>query len=226
MSFFGQILAVTRKDLLVELRSPVRIIGVFFFALALLLIVALASTGGVEELRHWAAGAMWVGLLLGSTRALDQSLTAEKENGSLEGMVLWPVDPIAMYYGKALANTLVLAVVAVALCPLVIAIFDAPIRGSLPTYFALLLLGCAALAASGTVYASITTQVRGSSALLPVLLFPVVAPAFLAAARGTAFVLEGDPMGQSRVALGLLLAFNLLHWSLSGVLFTWLVEDG
>ena len=50
--------------------------------------------------------------------------------------------------------------------------------------------------------------------------------ALLAAARGTTVVLEGDPMLQGGAWLGLLLAFNAIHWSLSGLLFGRVLEDG
>jgi heme exporter protein B len=119
----------------------------------------------------------------------------------------------------------VLVLVAVALTPLVIALFDAPITGSLPQYAAFVVLGCAAIAAPGTLYALITAQARAASVLLPVLLFPLVVPAMLAASRGTAVVFEGDPMNQAASWLGLLLAFNAIHWSLSGVLFGRILED-
>jgi len=62
--------------------------------------------------------------------------------------------------------------------------------------------------------------------LLPLLLFPLVVPALLAAARGTTVVLEGDPMLQGNAWLGLLVAFNAIHWSLSGLFFGRVLEDG
>ena len=61
--------------------------------------------------------------------------------------------------------------------------------------------------------------------LLPLLLFPLVVPALMAAARGTTVVLEGDPMGQSPGWLGVLVLFNAIHWSISGVLFRFVVEE-
>lgn len=225
MSFLRQVAAVAWKDLLVEWRAPLRASGVFFFALALLLLAAFATGPGATMLRKQAGGTMWIGLLLASTRSLDQSFRVEMEQGALEGMVLWPVDPRAIYYGKAIANTVVLFLVAAALVPLLIAIYDAPIHGSVPQFVAFLLLGAAALAAPGTLYALLAAQARGASVLLPVLMFPLVVPAVVAASRGTALVMEGDPMNQAPSWLGLLLAFDAIHWSLSGVLFGRVIED-
>jgi heme exporter protein B len=220
-----QVAGVLMKDMLVELRSPVRVSGLFFYAFALLLMVAFASNT-TDIMRKQAGGILWIGMLLASTRSFDQSFGAELEEGALEGLVLWPVSPIALYYGKALANAVVLAVVATGLLPLVIALYDVNVRGDPAVLGLTLLLGAGALAAPGTLLAAITGQARGASVLLPLLLFPTVVPAVLAASRATTLVMEGDPMGQSPAWLWVLGALNLLHWTVGGLLFRWVVEDG
>ncbi len=96
MALLKQVFAVMRKDLLVEWRSPARLSAVFVFALAVLLLVAFASGPSVQTLRRLAGGTLWLGLLLASTRSLDQSFTIELAHGALEGLVLWPVDAIAI----------------------------------------------------------------------------------------------------------------------------------
>lgn len=225
-SWLGQILAVAQKDLAVEWRARTRISGVFFFALALLVLIAYAVGPDTNVLREQAGGYLWIAVFLASTRALDQSMTIELENGSLEGMVLWPVSPIAVFYGKALATTALLLGVTAALWPLTVALFDVHVAGNpllLPVWA---LLGCAALAAPGTLYATMTSQARGASVLLPILLFPLVVPAMIAVTRGTVLLLEGDPMLQGSSWMGLLGAFDALHWSLSGLLYSKLVDDG
>jgi len=225
MSWFRQLGAVIAKDVLVELRSPTRVSGLFFYGLALLLLVAFASNT-TDIMRKQAGGILWIGMLLASTRSFDQSFGAEFEEGAMEGLVLWPVHPVALYYGKAISNSFILVVVAAALMPLLVALYDVSIRGDIGALALNLLLGCTALAAPGTLLALITTQARGASVLLPLLLFPTVVPAVLAASRATTLIIEGDPMGQVGAWLWVLAAINLLHWSISGVLFAKAVEDG
>lgn len=220
-----QVWAVLCKDLLIEWRSPVRLSGLFFFGLALLLMVAFASNT-TDVMRRQAGGMLWLGLLLASTRSFDQSYAAELENGALEGLVLFPVHPVAIYYGKALANAVVLAIVALLLLPLDIALYDVAVRGDVGRLLATLLLGCAGLAAPGTLLTLITSQARGASILLPLLLFPSVVPTVLAASRTTTLVMEGDPMGQSTAWLAILGTITLLHWAFAGLLFAKAVEDG
>ncbi|MBW2258501.1 MAG: cytochrome c biogenesis protein CcsA [Deltaproteobacteria bacterium] len=104
MSWIRQLGAVIAKDVLVELRSPTRVSGLFFYGLALLLLVAFASNT-TDIMRKQAGGILWIGMLLASTRSFDQSFGAEFEEGAMEGLVLWPVHPVALYYGKAISNS-------------------------------------------------------------------------------------------------------------------------
>ena len=88
-----------------------------------------------------------------------------------------------------------------------------------------ILLGTAGLSAPGTLYAAMTAQARARQTLLPLLLFPLVVPVLLAAVKATSLLILGDPMGQVRPWVTLLVAFDLIHWSLCGLLFDRVVED-
>jgi heme exporter protein B len=219
-----QTLMMFRKELLTEWRQRSRVFGVFFFSFAIVLMVAFASPSE-SALSDMAGGTLWLGLMLASSRSLDQSYMTEHEHGAMTGLLLWPVDPRAIYIGKALANTVVLVVVAVGLLPLLIAVYNAEVRGDLVQLAGLVVLGCAALAAPGTLYGLITSQAKGSSVLLPLLLFPLVVPALLGAAKGTSLLFQGDPMNEVASWMKLLALFNALHWSLSALLYERLLED-
>lgn len=224
MKTLRQTAQMLRKELLTEWRQRSRVSGIFWFALATVLMVAFATPESTI-LPRIAGGTLWLGLLLASTRSLDQSYAVEHEHGAMEGLLLWPVEPVAVFYGKALANTAVLVGVAIALLPLLVGIYDAPIHGSLGQLLLTVILGCGALAAPGTLYGLITSQARGSSVLLPLLLFPLVVPALLAVSNATTKIFEGDPMAQAPSWIALVAAFDAVHWSLSAVLYGRILED-
>jgi heme exporter protein B len=56
------------------------------------------------------------------------------------------------------------------------------------------------------------------------MLFPLVVPVVVAAVKTTSLVMLGDPMNQAGSWLVLLGCFNLIYWSLCGVLFGRVVE--
>jgi len=216
--------AALRKELLLQWRSRGQIMAVFIFGATTLLLFSFGIGPNAEMLRTFSSGFLWLGLLLSSTLTLSESFHAEMENRALEGLLLLPSDPRALYYGKALANWLQLALLGCALVPVMIVLYDAGTTDLLRLLL-VILLGTAGLSAPGTLYAAMTAQVRAKQTLLPLLLFPLIVPALLASVKATSLVILGDPMQQSRSWIALLGAFDLIYWSLCGLLYGRVVEE-
>lgn len=218
------LVAALRKEALLQWRSRAQLLAVFVFGASALLLFSFAVGPNAALLRENAAGFLWLGLLLSSTLTLAESYQAEMEQRALEGLLLLPASPPALFYGKALSNWLQLTLLGAGLIPLMVVLYDAP----LPRPFSLLAviaLGSAGLSAPGTLYAAMTHQARARQTLLPLLLFPLVVPVLIAAVKATSLLLTGDPMGQLRPWASLLVCFDAIHWSLCGLLFGRVVED-
>jgi heme exporter protein B len=218
------LLAALRKEALIQWRTRAQLLAIFVFGATALLLFSFAIGPNSEALRLHAAGFLWMGLLLSSTLALAESFQAEMEQRALEGLLLLPVDARAIYYGKAVSNWAQLTLLGVGLVPLMVVLYDAPLPRPL-ALLAIIALGAAGLSAPGTLYAAMTSQARARQTLLPLLLFPLVVPVLLSAVKATSLTLLGDPMGQSRSWVFLLVAFDAIHWSLCGLLFDRVVED-
>jgi heme exporter protein B len=218
------LMAALRKELFLQWRTRSQFIAVFVFGAAALLLFSFAIGPNALALRTFSAGFLWLGLLLSSTLTLAESFHAEMENRALEGLLLLPSDPRALYYAKAIANWLQLAVLGIALVPVTVVLYDAGTT-ELPKLLLVILLGTAGLSAPGTLYAAMTAQLKAKQTLLPLLLFPLIVPALLASVKATSYVILGDPMGQTRSWLLLLAAFDLIYWSLCGMLYERVIED-
>ena len=218
------LLAALRKDLLLQWRGRAQVIAIFAFGAAALLLFSFAIGPDSAALREHAAGFLWLGLLLASTLALAESFEREMEEQALEGLLLLPASTRGLYYGKAIANWAHLALLGVALVPVMVVLYDAGTL-RLISLVGVILLGTAGLSAPGTLYAAMTSQTRARQTLLPLLLFPLVVPVLLAAVKATSLLILGDPMGQLRPWTTLLAAFGVIHWSLGGLLFGRVVED-
>jgi len=219
-----QWLAALRKDLLLQWRTRAQVMAIFVFGASALLLFSFAIGPNAEALRQHAAGFLWLALMLASTLTLAESFQSEMEERAFEGLLLLPASARALYYGKAVANWIQLALVGVGLIPVMVILYDA----ATPRLLALLgiiILGSAGLSAPGTLYAAMTSQARAKQTLLPLLLFPLVVPVLLSAVKATSLLILGDPMGQLRPWAVLLICFDLIHWSLCGLLFDRVVED-
>jgi heme exporter protein B len=216
--------AALRKELLLQWRTRGQMMAVFVFGATSLLLFSFAIGPNAQMLRTFSAGFLWLGLLLSSTLTLAESFHGEMENRALEGLLLLPSDPRALYYGKAIANWIQLTLLGCALVPVMVILYDAGTL-ELPKLLVIIMLGAAGLSAPGTLYAGMTSQVKSKQMLLPLLLFPLIVPALLASVNATSLVILGDPMGQANAWIALLAAFDLIYWSLCGLLFGRVVED-
>jgi heme exporter protein B len=219
-------LSIVRKDLLLEWRGRSRFVSVLLFGVVTLLLFSFAVGPDSVALRSAASGFLVLALLLSSTLGLSESFRLEQEDRALEGLLLLPVDPVAIFYGKAMGSTLLLLILAPVLVPIALVLYSVDM--SLASVGRLLLvwfLTSAGLSAPGTLYAAMTSRLRSQDVVLPVLLFPLVVPVLLGSVKAMALALEGDPMEQMRSWILLLAGFDVIYWSLCGVLFPFAIEE-
>ena len=162
--------------------------------------------------------------LLASTLLFGQMFRVETEDEALEMLMMLPISPRALFYGKALAATVLLGSLAVVLAPVGLVLFGVGLVesvGSLVLVVALFVLG---LAAPGTLYSALTARAPAQEIVLPLLYFPLLLPALLAGSRALTLVLTGDVMTQVPSWCYLLACFDLLYWVVCGLLFGRVVE--
>lgn len=219
MSPLRQVLEILRKDLLIEWKARTRGVALACFMVTVLLIFSFAVGPDTATLQAHAGAYLWLSLLFSSTLLLAQSFQVEVESGALETVMLAPTRAPAVFFGKALANLFQLILLAICAAPAVVALFDGRIEESPGYLAATVVLGAAGLAAPGTLYAALTARLGSRQLLLPLMLFPLVVPCLLASVKATTLVMLGDPMVQIPSWLQVLAAFDLLYWSVCGVLF-------
>ena len=119
-----QLIASLRKELLLQWRTKAQFAAIFVFGAASLLLFSFAIGPNAEALRRHSAGFLWLALLLSSTLTLAESFQVETEQNALEGQMLLPTDARAIYYGKAIANWLQLAMIGVSLVPVMVVLYN------------------------------------------------------------------------------------------------------
>lgn len=219
-----QVLSTLKKDFLLQWRTRGQFLAIFVFGATALLLFSFAIGPNAEALRLHAPGFLWLALLLSSTLTLSESFQIEMEQQALEGLLLLPTGQRALYYGKAVANWAQLSILGIALLPIMVVLYDAEIP-RVGALIGIVFLGAAGLSAPGTLYAAMASQARAKQTLLPLLLFPLVVPVLLASVKASSLLLAGDPMNQLSSWATLLISFDLIYWSLCGLLFDRIVED-
>lgn len=216
---------IVRKDLAIERRTGEMASSMFL--LALLVILVFAFTLEPERLvaAEFLAGLCWTTLLVAGTLALNRSFVLEREAGGLTGLTLAPIDRGAIYLGKAIGNFLLLLVAGVVLFPLIALLLGT--RGLAPGWMlpVVVVLGVAGIAAIGTLCAAIASRTRAREVLLPILMFPLLAPLLIAATRTTAGALVGQGWTDMQSWLLMLLGFDIVFTTAGWLSFDYILED-
>ncbi len=214
---------VCRKDLTVERRARITVGQVVPLTLITLVVIAFAFDANATLLIGSSGGVLWIATLFGGLMLIGRSFNTELHGGNLDGLRLSGIAPPAVFVGKAIALALQLLLVVVVLTGGLVVLYEARISqwGLLAVT---LLAGCAALAASGTIYGAMTVSTAAADTLLPLLLIPVVAPVLLAGARALDVAL-GVNTGSGFGWAALLAIVAAIYTTVGLVAFGPLLED-
>jgi len=223
VSIWQQIAAILWRDLAIEIRTKETLSTMLLFALIVLVIFNFAFQLRMDNIKEAAPGVLWVGFTFAGILGLGRSLSRDQEQGTLEGLMLSPVDGGTIYLGKMLANLTIMVAVEAVMLPLFVALFDLSLA-----YWPLVLilpLGTVGFVAMGTLIAAMAVNTRAREALLPVLLFPAVVPMLLAAVKATGQVLDGQGWGGIGHWIRLLIAYDVIALVLAYLTFDYVVEQ-
>lgn len=223
MSFLRKVLAVLVKDVRAEIRTKDIFSAMFVFALLSVVIFQFAFDLRVDNVVQVVPGVLWVSITFAGILGLNRSFVLEKDKGSLEGLLLTPVDRGAIYLGKMLANLVFISVVEVFIIPLSSIFFNVPLW--MPQILLAVALGTVGFAAVGTVFSAMSVNTRAREVLLPILLLPVIVPVLIAGVRVTGGILDGETLSELSNWLQLLIVFDVLYLAASFLTFDFVVEE-
>ncbi len=214
-----QSLFVAAKDLRAEIRTKEAINASLAFAVVILLLFSFAFDPSEDQLRVLSGGLLWIVFAFAGTLVLNRSFARELPNDCLDALVAAPVPCSALFLGKALANfVLVLAVELVSL--LVFGIFY-NVRWYLQFWplLLVLVLGTWGLTVIGTIFSALTVNIRLRELMLPLLVYPMLIPALMAAMQLSTQLVNGQPLSADvAVWLKMLVGFDVIYTALSLVL--------
>ena len=218
-----QMAVVFRNDIRLELRTREFIPALTVLSLLMVIAFSLAFVVPAEDVPAVAAGVFWASLIFGTLVGGSRSFRAERDEGTMEALVLSPVLRAAIYLAKASVNFIFLTVVGLLTLVSVAVLFDVGlIRWEM---FGLLLLGAAAFSSTGSLYGAVTTNMRARELLIPVLLLPVALPILIAGVAATLAILDATSNASQLPWFGLLAGFCAIFASMGAILFDYVLGE-
>src|SRR6202158_1513900 len=120
-------LAVARKDLRSEGRTRELVPALGQFVVLALVIANFGFQIDSRNAATIAPGVLWLALVFAGLVAFGRAFAAEREQSSLEAMLLTPASPAAIFAGKALAAGLLLVLCEAVLLPALALFFGTPL---------------------------------------------------------------------------------------------------
>jgi heme exporter protein B len=212
MTYFGDVAALARKDILLELRSRDTLPAMLLFVVSTLVVFHFALPSDSSDLA--AGGLLWVAIVFTALLGLTRAFAAEREQRLLDGLVLAPCDRSAIWLAKG-ASVMAFLLLAEAVALPVFALFFAPVDATL---VAAVLLADIGIAAVGTLLAAMAAASRARELLLPLLFLPLAIPVIVG---GVGATVAEEPARY----LGFLALYDLLFAILSWASFEYVVTE-
>lgn len=209
------------KDLRIEARRRETAIVMTVFAVLVLVVFNFAIDLQVGDPAAVAPGVFWTTILFAGILGFGRTFAVERHEGSLDGLLLAPVDRTAIYLAKLLTSFSQLLVLQVVVIPVFGLMYNQPVfRVDL---WLGVFVSTLAFAVVGTLFAALTAHARAREALLPVLLLPTAVPVIIGSVQLTSSALSGG--GDALLWLALVTIFCVIYLALALALFPFIMEE-
>ncbi|MHB0980880.1 MAG: heme exporter protein CcmB [Thermoleophilia bacterium] len=225
MGFLTQSWAIARKDILGELRSRQTLFSMLLFGFLVILIFNFGIEPGLREENLVKPGVLWAAFTFAGILGLNRSFAAEKENDCLQGLLLCPVDRAVIYLGKFFGNFAFIFSMGLIVFVFFSVLYNVDLVATLLPLGAILALAAVGFSAVGTLFSAVAVGLKTRDVILSILLFPVMVPVVLAAAKSSGRVLDGDQLGSAGLWLALLVVYDVIFLAVSIMVFDYAVEE-
>ena len=223
MSFWRKVMAIVWKDVRSELRTKDILSSMLVFAFLTVLIFQFAFDMRAAIINLVLPGVLWIAITFAGVLGLNRSFILEQDRGSMEGLLMAPMDRSVIYFGKLIGNLLFIFIVELVLLPLMTVMFNVSLLTA--PILLVVFLGTIGYAAVGTLFAALSSNTRAREVMLPVLLFPVMIPVFVAGVQATGRLLDGDTLADIARWVQLLAAYDGIFIAAAMILFDYVVEE-
>jgi heme exporter protein B len=216
--------AIVWKDLRIEQHTRQTLSVMVMFSLVTVVMFNFALSTNLDAARELSTGLLWATIILAGTLGLNRSLALERENQTIDAILIAPIDRQTIYLAKVISVTIFTLLLEVVLVFIFTIFFNKSFWQ--PTVLLVLFLGTLGYVAAGVLITSMTMQTNSREVLLPILLLPLILPIILPAAIATAEIVSLQPEpDRVRSSILLLCAYDLAILAVGYLCYRFVVES-
>ncbi len=223
MSFWHQVVAITWKDVLSEMRTREIVFSVLVFTLLVIVIFNFAFGVSQETVVLVAPGMLWVTFAFAGVLSLNRSFILEKEEGCLEGLMVAPISREVIYVGKMLGSLLFMLIIEAIALPIFALLFNLEVFSlQLVVTTVLTTVGFVAV---GTLFSALAVNTKAREMVLPILFLPIIVPLIISAVKASGLALSGAQWSSLASWLQIIVAFDAIFLVVSYWVFAFVIEQ-
>ena len=198
-----------------------------FFGILVLVILNIAIGIGQKVDPSISGGVLWVAIIFSAVLGLDRIFSNEKENRCIDGLLLSPISPETIFISKMVVNMIFMIIAEIILIPLFFVLYNSSVTlDAIPMLIVIVLLLNIGFSSVGTLLSAISSGTKRNDIMLPILLFPILIPLIAATVKSTSELLRGSPVDKYSQWLYLTMAFDLIFFGSSYLLFEPVIKEG
>ena len=218
--YLQQVWTIAAKDLRSEWRTREALNASLAFSITILVLFSFAFDPDNPEIKIdlLAAGLLWMVYSFAAALALNRTFARELQNDCLDALLAAPIQPSALFLGKALGNFALLLAIEVISLGAFSVFYNVKIAAHIWQLLLVIVLGTWPMAAMGTFFSALTVNLRLRELMLPVMIYPALVPALLASISLTDGLLHGIGLSINDGAVKILVSFDIIFTSLAVLL--------
>jgi heme exporter protein B len=225
VNFLHKLWAIIWKDFISEFRTKEMILSMCLFSFLILIIFSFAFGSSVKDDRDMMAGILWVAFIFSGLTGLGRSFSAERDRGTLQGLLLCPVSPWLIFLAKLIGVLFFTTVMEIITTFIYAILYNTSVIPYLLPFGLITFLGTLGFTSVGTIFSAISSTTKSRDVLLSILFFPISVPVIIASVKATGIILNGKPMPLVFPWLKILIAFDLVFLLVSYLTFEYIVEE-
>jgi heme exporter protein B len=213
----GRLWTLFANDVRIEFRGKQFLLTTVTFGILLLFIVGIALDAAERVQTLWSAGLLWLVIFFTIAISMTRHDHKEREFSVGQALLMVPSDASFIYYAKWLSTALFGLVSEIALVTAFFVILNQPMPLHFGWFCLVVAVGTLSLTGVGTFLVSIAANSSMRDLLIPILLFPMTIPLFLAVIRLTAASMDPNITASFvwvEVLVGYLVVFAVMPWLL------------
>jgi heme exporter protein B len=219
LRFLRQSLTIAAKDLRSEVRSKETINASLSFALVILLLFSFAFDPEADQIRELSGGLLWLVFAFAGVLIINRSFARDLPNDCLDALLASPISGTALFFGKALANFVLLLALELVCLPVFGVFYNVSWTRQFWQLMLVVALTTWGLSVVGTTFSAMTVNLRLRELMLPMLIYPIMIPCLLGAIELTAALVAGKPIqGELLLGLRLIVGFDVIYTALASLL--------